>query len=336
MRKATSLLALLLLASARGAPVDTTWECETLATAALAPAGYPAVTWRQLNCSSSPVPVFGRSGPVVVNVVEADLSDPSRVRMVPVIAPAAAAPGGNPLAPLNKIAEADGRTLIAGINGGYFWRVDVSDFRDGVCMGKSRADADQPASANQPNYGLGDGTIVVDGKLLSSNCDCHGFSRPVSLTINGTHSRFDLQTRGAPPPFGLEYDSLSAGPNLVVTNSSGTFVAIPHDDDNIGNIYEHSANTGVGLLQARNGSSFAYFVTFDGHDGCPLKDPTCGTNAFTLAYFFKDYLHVTSAMNMDQGGSTTMYVKGQGSDGIVTNSGGSPRTLYSGLFLELP
>ena len=45
-----------------------------------------------------------------------------------------------------------------------------------------------------------------------------------------------------------------------------------------------------------------YLVTFDGADSCVFFDPTCGTNAFTMAYFMRDYLRVHTAMGMDQGG----------------------------------
>ncbi len=123
--------------------------------------------------------------------------------------------------------------------------------------------------------------------------------------------------------------SLSAGPYLLETNASGTFIAIPSDDENVLNVLEHSANTGFGL--SANGS--AYFVTFDGYDGCGVFDPTCGTNAVTMAYFFRDYLNATSAMGMDQGGSTTMYVAGHGTDGIVSNPGRGARNIFNGLFL---
>ena len=71
------------------------------------------------------------------------------------------------------------------------------------------------------------------------------------------------QHRGDSPPAGLAYDSVSAGPNLVSVNATGPYIDIPSDDDNILNILEHSANTGVGI----NGS-MAYFVTFDGYDSC--------------------------------------------------------------------
>ena len=41
-----------------------------------------------------------------------------------------------------------------------------------------------------------------------------------------------------------------------------------------------------------SGGLEAVLVTTDGFDGCPLLNATCGTNAFTLAYLFKDYFNV--------------------------------------------
>ena len=99
-------------------------------------------------------------------------------------------------------------------------------------------------------------------------------------------------------------------------------------DENFANVYEWSANTGVGFSPS---GETVYLATFDGFDGCPQSNTTCGTNAFTMAAFFKDYLGVGRALGMDQGGSTTMWVQGQG---VVTNPGAGVRPLFSGLFLE--
>jgi exopolysaccharide biosynthesis protein len=62
-------------------------------------------------------------------------------------------------------------------------------------------------------------------------------------------------------------------------------------------------------------------VTFDGHDGCVEYDPKCGVNSHQLASFLLDYLGVHSAMNMDQGGSTTMWIDGESGNGVVSNPG---------------
>ena len=77
-------------------------------------------------------------------------------------------------------------------------------------------------------------------------------------------------------------------------------------------------------------------VTIDGYDGCSPLNSTCGTNAFSLGYFFKDYFNCTSAMNMDQGGSTTMFINGQPNNGIVSNPGQGPRAIASALMLVGP
>lgn len=325
-RSATFALATAALGAAE---ITTSWSCVLLPGTLPLHAG---VSWSTYTCSSPSVPVLGPAnpgitapaGPVRVNIVTADLGAPG-VALTP------ATPTGAQLAPLDQIANKDGRPLVACINGGYFFRVDVNTFIDGVCEGKSKADAESPPSASAPNDGLADGTIVVNGALRGSNCDCAGFSRPTVLTINGTSSRVDCLHRGAAAPFGLAYESLSAGPFLVQTNASGSFTAIPADDDNIGNILEHAANTGVGL--AANGT--AYLATFDGYDGCSPLNSTCGTNDWTLAYFFKDYLKVSTAMAMDQGGSTTMWVKGSPpANGVVSSSGGGVRNIFGALCVE--
>ena len=209
------------------------FSCTVLNTTQLA----PNATWTSLNCSSLPphIPDWGAFGPLVVNVVTARVDAASNLRLVPV-----AAPPSTTLAPLNALAAADGRQLLAGINGGYFWRVDVSTFVDSVCQGKTFADANLQPAWSTPNSGVGDGATVAAGVALSSNCNKPGFSRPAVLTLNGTSSNVAVLHRGALPPAGLTLDSISAGPNLVTSNSSGSFIDIPADDDNLGNILEHA------------------------------------------------------------------------------------------------
>lgn len=309
-----AILAHSALAAAAPQP-PTSWTCRTLNASTIG----SSVAWRRLNCTSSAIPVYGPAGPVVINVAEVSLDAPG-VRLLPVAAPA------GEVQTLDLIAAAT-PTCVAAINSVYFWRLDSKSFIDDVCLGKSRADALKPVApgAASANFGVGDGAMVANGQLLSSTCNTKLFqTRPVTLTINGTASRFDVQHTGDTPPAGLALDSVTVGPNLLSSNASGTFVDIPDDDLNIGNILEHSANTGVGLTA----DGRALFVTTDGRDACPFYDQSCGTNAFTLAYFFRDYLNATSAMAMDQGGSTTMWLKGPG---IISSPGGSPRSIFGGL-----
>ena len=147
-----------------------------------------------------------------------------------------------------------------------------------------------------------------------------------------------LQTQGAPAPNGTQ-NAIAAGPLLSQTFPNGTkYIAVPRDDENV-NIFEHSANTAVGL---RHGGTELLLVTADGYDGCSFFDPTCGIEAYPFADYMIEVLDVDSSMNMDQGGSTTMWIKGEDPtrNGVVSCSqnakcDGQPRHLYSGLFVGL-
>ena len=46
------------------------------------------------------------------------------------------------------------------------------------------------------NRGVGDGALVTDGVLKSSNCDCRGYSRPAVLSLAGPGSTVSVLDRG--------------------------------------------------------------------------------------------------------------------------------------------
>jgi hypothetical protein len=136
------------------------------------------VVWKTQNCTAS----LDKSPPLlVVNSLTVDLTR-SDVRLVPAVAkplPAAVATklakpnddddGGGDTgdAVLNTLPEmaAQDAKFIAGVNGGYFWRVDVSGiWRDNVCRGKLRSDAEKQATPDHVNYGVGDGVVIIDGE----------------------------------------------------------------------------------------------------------------------------------------------------------------------------
>lgn len=286
-----------------------------------------AVQWTRVNCTGA-TPV-GEVGPMVFNIIHADLGSP-RLYFTPMTANTS-----DQLAPLNNIAAQDAK-IIAGINGGYFYRTDATTFIDNVCWGKNITDAEKPASAANPNDGVGDTLVVVDGKRVSSNCDCIGYNRPALFVSNKTHSYITVQGLADPPPPGVE-SCIAAGPNLVSYNrTAGSFVHIPADDQN-SNILEWSSNTATGIKKLSDGRSELVLVTADGFDGCHWLDPTCGLDAYHFAFFMKDYVKVTTAMEMDQGGSTTMFIKGEGKNGIVSCASagctGSSRPLFSALMI---
>lgn len=106
---------------------------------------------------------------LTVNSVRVDLSNP-KVRAVPGVPPSP-----NPTDPssyLQSIPDmaVQNTNFIAGINGGYFWRVDCGrTWIDDVCRRKTYNEAMTPANDTNPNFGVGDGLIKIDGVVKSNN-----------------------------------------------------------------------------------------------------------------------------------------------------------------------
>ena len=284
---------------------------------------------------------------LTVNSVTVDLTNPS-VRVVPGVA--------DPTKSVQSIPDmaAPNPKLIAGVNGGYFWRVDVSGiWVDDVCRGKTRNDAEQPASPIYPNYGVGDGIVRIDNVTYANNCNCSGFSRPATLKIPVDPEDMNIEVlhRGEYLDESIP-SAIAAGPNLVSYNATtlNGYIDIPSDDDNI-NRFEHAANTAVGLYYktakpnspTQKADKFI-LVTTDGSDECGIREKYCGLNTRFLASLMKNHFDVSEAMSMDQGGSTTMWIKGVNPDrnGVVSRSHNTepveqdgPRSVANGLFLEL-
>ena len=321
----TRAVLLLLLLSLTAAQTSN-WTCVTHVTKSMVPSDPSAIKWWQGNCSGETP--FGKVGPMLVNLITADLTNP-KLLLRPLAAKTA-----NSLDTLPNIMHQDAR-LLAAVNGGYFYRLDRDNFFDDVCFFKSKDEALHPVNASQPNWGVGDSLMVQDGKLVASNCKAiYGYNRPSTLLINGTFSNIIVQHTADPAPEGT-MNAIAAGPNLVSwTPEKGAYIDIPKEDQNV-NIIEKAANTAIGLSQAGK-STLLHMVTFNGDDGCWILDPRCGISAYPLAYFMKDYLKDQKAMGMDQGGSTTMVVKGEANNGVVTCAGQpceAPRNIFNGLFV---
>ena len=298
-----------------------TWSCSTVTQTALAPDG--SIVWSQLNCTGTgprsidfdlvhrggahrgiSIPIVADElrgaaallpdwhvGPMIFNVVTANLTAPG-------VGVRAAATPTSVMYQLQTIPDmsANVPNSVAGINGGYFWRLDVSSFRDNVCRGKSRTEAESPVSASNPNYGVGDALLTVDGQMLANNCNCtSGYNVPVALVINGTASYVEIMSKAGKLPPQVQ-NAIAAGPNLVSFDGSASYINIPRNDENI-NIWEHAANTAAGLIAAAPGSSplvmqTLVMVTANGHDSCFPTNPTCGITAEPMAYFMKDFIGV--------------------------------------------
>jgi exopolysaccharide biosynthesis protein len=194
----------------------------------------------------------------------------------------------------------------------YFWRVDIEGFwRDNVCRGKLRSEAEQEASDENPNYGIGDGLVMIDGKKYSNNCNCSGYSRPAVLKLTGSESDIEVLHRGETIQDPTVTNSIAAGPNLVSYDATtGTsFIDIPEDDDNI-NKFVFEATTAVGVVRDPAAPTLV-MVTTDGSDSCLPGEPWCGLISPDLASLMLEVFKCTVAMSMDQGGSTTMWVEGE-------------------------
>jgi hypothetical protein len=66
----------------------------------------------------------------------------------------------------------------------------------------------------------------------------------------------------------------------------------------------------------------------DGHDGCPRSDPTCGMEAKPMAHFLIDVIKAEQGLELDQGGSSTLFVQGLG---VVNSNKNGLRKIFSGL-----
>jgi len=110
-------------------------------------------------------------------------------------------------------------------------------------------------------------------------------------------------------------NAFAAGPNLVSydVSTGQSYVDIPEDDDNINRfVYEATTAVGVQLASQGGGTTVAksiVLVTTDGSDGCLPNEHYCGLIAPRLATLMTDVFHSSVAMSMDQGGSTTMWIK---------------------------
>jgi len=315
----TQIFLLAVMADSHG-----TWNCKELSKTVLG----PNVTWTKLNCSGVVqrhwLPGVTHIGPIIVNIASALLSpDAASPKLRPQIAMTEIG-----LAKLHQLAgnaSTPDFTPVAGVNGGYFFEVNRQDFLDDVCWGKDRRDALRNVSLTEPNSGIGDSLTLMNGKYMSSNCDKLGNSKPV-VAILDYPPRFEKLKRGERAPPGTQW-AIAAGPNLVSRDSGSTASRVDIEGDNV-NILEHASNTGLAL----KGSQFMV-VTMDGIDGCVEYKPTCGVNSWQFASFLLDHLEVETAMEMDQGGSTAMWVAGQPNNGIVSNPGVEERQLFNGIFI---
>lgn len=169
-------------------------------------------------------------------------------------------------------------------------------------------------------------------RYASHNCDKVGNSNPVAAVFDFP-PRFVKMNRAETLPADTKW-ALAAGPNLVSFNKTANTSYIDIEGDNV-NILEHGSNTAVAI----RGNEYL-LVTFDDGNQCTGNKLRCGVDSWEFAAFLLDHLEVNSAMEMDQGGSTAMWVRGQpgslpNEPGIVTNPGEGERLIFNGVFMGI-
>ena len=260
-------------------PAAFSWKCIPIASKQL----HEGVIWNTQNCTQD-----AEAEPhLTINSIHIDITR-SDLRVIPAIA--------DPVAQVQSIPNmaTQNPNFLAGINGGYFWRVDIDGFwRDNVCHGKVRKEAEQPADPLFVNFGIGDGLVKIDGKVLSNNCNCTGFSRPAVLKLEQLNTSIEVLHRGETVEKHVK-SAIGAGPNLVSYNAETgvSYVDIPSDDDNINRLV-YEATTAVGLsrytidgtkkVDTETMGGTLIMVTTDGSDSCLPKDDYCGLIAPNLA-----------------------------------------------------
>lgn len=280
-----------------------------------------------------------------INIVFAPLNDPE-IKFVPY-----QAQSSNQLEKLPQIADHLNAkyNIIAGINGGYFYRMDVPGFTDNICYYKT---FDPP----KPGESIGDSLLQYNGKSYATNCAFMpglAESSRAALILTGVDP-VSLKTAPyitlvKPNTVYMQKDqipdAIGAGPNLITDGK----LTVNDPNENLLPTLEFSANSAVGIINDTDGypAQIVFFVV-DGNNNSAENDWPA-MNAYQMADFMLNYLKVSNAMSMDQGGSTTLYVSASDLSlypmHVVSNSHFEPgvppsanyiRDIYDGLFITTP
>ncbi|OGT29803.1 MAG: hypothetical protein A3E87_05585 [Gammaproteobacteria bacterium RIFCSPHIGHO2_12_FULL_35_23] len=215
--------------------------------------------------------------------------------------------------------------LLAGINGGYFFINSSKKQHDQNCLGKHF-----PELTSQ---GVGDGLLIINNNAYATNCETNFFSEKYRTSIvQNTNQQWQIANIAPNTiPTGM-VNGLGAGPGLINTINNKPQIAIHWEG--IFSTFEFSANSAVILTLDSQHHTHVIFFTVDG------SDKLAGMNAMEMANYIYTILpktlheQIISAMSMDQGHSTTMYVKNSNPQ-IVSNAAKdrSARDIFDGLFI---
>ncbi len=305
---------------------DYAWQCSSLQAQKSSLNTKGNITWVKLRCQGvypwGGAMQSGPTGVLTMNIVDANLSDPNTL-VKPTIGKANAKNAY--LKTLLEHAELY-PNAVAGINGGYF-RIKPNH-GDPNCIKRS------PNSPMDTSMQIGDGLLVIDSKVYSTNCG-GGILSEVgrsSLIQDATTQQWRIERvqKDSVPENTL--NAIGAGPGLIQTIAGKPEIQITWEG--IVSTLEFSANTAVILAKDKQGAPHMLLFTVDG------IDREYGMTSMEMANFIYNAipslfeLQLVSAMSMDQGNSTAMFVKNVNSAIVsVTGKHGRMRDIYDGLVI---
>lgn len=284
------------------------------------------IIWVKLQCQGvSPLGFSKRSrdtGVLTMNIVDANLAD-AHTFVKPTIGNANAKHAYR--STLLEQASAY-PNAVAGINGGYF-RKRVGR-RDENCI---RRPLNTPLDT--PNH-VGEGLLVIDHQVYSTNCNGGVLSEVgrSSLIQDATTKQWRIERVKHDTVPANTLNAIGAGPGLIQTIAGKPQIQITWEG--ILSTLEFSANVAVILATDKQGNQHMLFFTVDG------IDREYGMTSIGMTNFIYNKipslfgLRLVSAMSMDQGNSTTLFVKNAKNHiASVTGRNGLIREIYDGLFI---
>jgi exopolysaccharide biosynthesis protein len=302
------------------------WQCQKIKSKSLNAS--KSVKWSRYHCIGKYPRYYlfhiGRKmRPLTINIINANLDD-KHIQLTPVLAAKTRPMRSLYTETIPSMAKSH-PNYIAGINGGYFF-TNRMNHPDQNCSGRT-----YPEKTVQH---IGDGLLVINRHTFSENCYLKYFptKKRIAIVENKKH-QWAIKNVGMHITPHNTLNALGAGPALVRTVNGKAKIDIQWQG--ILSSFEFAANTAAILAKDAKGHQHIIFFTVDG------VDKQSGINAVEMSNFIVKklpsllHLKIISAMSMDQGHSTTMYVRGEGKQGVVSAASKhrDSRAVYDGLFL---
>ncbi len=304
---------------------DYAWQCSSpLIQQPLNAKG--SIVWVKLQCHGTSPWGFSKksrdTGVLTMNIVDANLAD-ANIFVKPAIGKANAKNAYR--STLLEQAEMY-PNAVAGINGGYFRT--KPNRHDPNCTRRSpKTPMDTPSQ-------IGEGLLVIDHQVYSTNCHGGRLSEigRSSLIQDAITKQWRIERVEKDTVPDNTVNAIGAGPGLIQTIAGKPQIQITWES--ILSTFEFSANAAVILAKDKQGNPHMLFFTVDG------IDREYGMTSIGMTNFIYNKiptlfgLQLVSAMSMDQGNSTTLFVKKADNHiASVTGKQGKIRDVFDGLFI---